>query len=104
MKDLLIAWIILLAGLGVPAVVSGGEVGRAAQGRWEDIVKAAEKEGEVTVYATNSVGDLQVIWDAFKKKFAGFVKESRTAVVVLSNSAEDVVDPLGMSILELLQR
>ena len=33
------------------------------------VVKAAEKEGEVTVYATNSVGDLQVIWDAFKKKF-----------------------------------
>ena len=69
MKDLLIAWIILLAGLGVPAVVSGGEVERAAQGRWEDIVKAAEKEGEVTVYATNSVGDLQVIWDAFRKKY-----------------------------------
>ena len=41
----------------------------AAQPGWEDVVKAAEKEGEVTVYATNSVGDLQVIWDAFKKKF-----------------------------------
>src|SRR5262245_63751681 len=40
-----------------------------AQARWEDIVRAAEKEGEVTVYATNSVGDLQVIWDAFRKKF-----------------------------------
>ena len=25
---------------------------------WEEVVKAAEKEGEVTVYATNSVGDL----------------------------------------------
>jgi ABC-type Fe3+ transport system substrate-binding protein len=41
----------------------------AAQARWEDIVRAAEKEGEVTVYATNSVGDLQVIWHAFRKKF-----------------------------------
>src|ERR1700741_1511900 len=41
----------------------------AAQARWEDVVKAAEKEGEGTVYATNSVGDRQVIWDAFKKKF-----------------------------------
>ena len=41
----------------------------AAQARWDDVVRAAEKEGEVTVYATNSVGDLQVIWDAFKKKF-----------------------------------
>lgn len=42
---------------------------RAAATRWEDVVKGAEKEGEVTVYATNSVGDLQVIWEAFKKKF-----------------------------------
>src|SRR6185503_6144294 len=41
----------------------------AAQSRWEDVVRAAEKEGEVTVYATNSVGDLQVIWDAFRKKY-----------------------------------
>ena len=45
------------------------DTGAAAQTGWEDIVRAAEKEGEVTVYATNSVGDLQVIWDAFKKKF-----------------------------------
>ena len=42
----------------------------AAQARWEDLVKAAEKEGEVTVYATNSVGDLQVIWDAFQKEIS----------------------------------
>jgi len=41
----------------------------AAQPGWEEVVKAAEKEGEVTVYATNSVGDLTVIWDAFRKKF-----------------------------------
>jgi iron(III) transport system substrate-binding protein len=45
------------------------QVAQAAQARWEDVVRSAEKEGEVTVYATNSVGDLQVIWDAFKKKF-----------------------------------
>ncbi|HEX7898155.1 MAG TPA: serine hydrolase domain-containing protein [Planctomycetota bacterium] len=38
------------------------------------------------------------------RSFAGFVKESRTAVVVLSNTAEDFVDPLGVAILELLQR
>jgi len=43
--------------------------GFAAQSGWEDTVRGAEKEGEVTVYATNSVGDLQVIWDAFKKRF-----------------------------------
>src|SRR5262245_44184498 len=35
----------------------------AAQPGWEEVVKAAEKEGEVSVYATNSVGDLTVIWD-----------------------------------------
>jgi len=53
-------------GVGVWAIL---DIASAAQSRWEDVVKAAEKEGEVTVYATNSVGDLQVIWDAFKKKF-----------------------------------
>ena len=55
--------------MDAPVTALAGEAGRATQGRWEDVVKAAEKEGEVTVYATNSVGDLQVIWDAFKKKF-----------------------------------
>ncbi len=51
------------------ASVFGADPPRSAPSRWEDVVKAAEKEGEVTVYATNSVGDLQVIWEAFKKKF-----------------------------------
>ena len=51
------------------ASVFGADAARSASSRWEDVVKAAEKEGEVTVYATNSVGDLQVIWEAFKKKF-----------------------------------
>ncbi|MGH7773720.1 MAG: extracellular solute-binding protein [Candidatus Binatia bacterium] len=37
--------------------------------QWEEVVKEAEREGEVTVYATNSVGDLQVIWGAFRKKY-----------------------------------
>lgn len=38
------------------------------------------------------------------RSFAAFVKKSRTAVVVLSNTTEDFVDPLGVAILELLQR
>ena len=29
----------------------------AAQVRWDDAVRAAEKEGELSVYATNSVGE-----------------------------------------------
>src|SRR6266567_6862554 len=60
-------WII--ATTVVVGVWAVAETASAAQARWEDVVKAADKEGEVTVYATNSVGDLQVIWDAFKKKF-----------------------------------
>jgi D-alanyl-D-alanine-carboxypeptidase/D-alanyl-D-alanine-endopeptidase len=38
------------------------------------------------------------------RSFAAFVKESGTAVVVLSNTTEDFVDPLGVAVLELLQR
>ena len=55
----------------------------AAQARWEDVVRAAEKEGEVSVYATNSVGELTVIWDAFKKKFP---KIKLTAVPISTTS------------------
>src|SRR5215510_4561185 len=51
----------------VAVTVAGAAM--AAQAGWEEVVKTAEKEGEVSVYATNSVGDLTVIWDAFKKKF-----------------------------------
>ena len=61
--------ILVVAVFFVAAVCALADRTAAAPARWEDVVKAAEKEGEVTVYATNSVGDLQVIWDAFKKKF-----------------------------------
>ncbi len=50
-------------------VLLGSQTASAAQARWDDVVRAAEKEGEVAVYATNSVGDLDVIWAAFRKKF-----------------------------------
>ena len=56
--------IFIFLGTGTVVVVAF-----AAQPGWEETAKAAEKEGEVTVYATNSVGDLTVIWDAFRKKF-----------------------------------
>lgn len=36
---------------------------------WNKLVQAAEKEGEVRVYATNSVGDLPIIWQTFQKRF-----------------------------------
>lgn len=36
---------------------------------WDKLVRAAEKEGEVRVYATNSVGNLPIIWQTFQKRF-----------------------------------
>jgi iron(III) transport system substrate-binding protein len=51
------------------APVSAGEARLPAQGQWEGIVKEAEREGEVAVYASNSVGDLQIIWGAFRKQY-----------------------------------
>jgi len=69
-----------------------GEGARPAQARWEEVVKAAEKEGEVTVYATNSVGDLQIIWDAFRKRFPKIklnsVSISTTSEIVTKVMAE----------------
>src|SRR4029077_1814363 len=60
-------WLVaVFMGMGT-FTVAGAAI--AAQPGWDEVVKAAEKEGEVSVYATNSVGDLTVIWDALKKKF-----------------------------------
>src|SRR5437660_10651528 len=61
--------VLVVVGLLVVAVCALADRANAAQASWEEVVKAADKEGEVTVYATNSVGDLQVIWEAFRKKF-----------------------------------
>ncbi len=64
----------------------------AAQARWEEVIRAAEKEGEVTVYASNSVGDLPVIWEAFRKKFPkvklNAVPVSTTSEIVTKAMAE----------------
>jgi tripartite-type tricarboxylate transporter receptor subunit TctC len=65
--------------------VLAADTPRSAQ-RWEEVIKGAEKEGEVTVYATNSVGDLQVIWDAFRKKFSKIKLNS----VAISTTSEIV--------------
>src|SRR5713226_7198566 len=85
-----IAWIIAL--VISPGLVGGmkqvfaADAARSAPQRWEEVVKAAEKEGEVTVYATNSVGDLQVIWEAFRKKFSKIKRNS----VPISTTSEIV--------------
>ncbi len=36
---------------------------------WQALVKRAEEEGQVTVYATDSIGNAQVIWSAFQKRY-----------------------------------
>lgn len=60
--------IFLLQSLGGPGHVEAAGEGGPWQAEWEKAVKAAEGEG-VTVYAITPVGDLQVIWDAFRKRF-----------------------------------
>jgi len=36
---------------------------------WDSVVKKGEEEGQVTVYATDSIGNAQVIWAAFQKRY-----------------------------------
>jgi iron(III) transport system substrate-binding protein len=59
---------LFLAGL----VLSGGAVAAerpAATQDWEATVKRAEDEGQIAVYATDSIGNAQVIWAAFQKRY-----------------------------------
>src|SRR2546428_8433741 len=64
-----VVFLLALVPLWTASFVIAADTGRTGQQRWEEIVRAAEKEGAVVVYATNSVGDLPVIWEAFRKKF-----------------------------------
>jgi iron(III) transport system substrate-binding protein len=41
----------------------------AASQEWDTIVTRAEEEGQVTVYATDSIGNAQLIWAAFQKRY-----------------------------------
>ncbi len=36
---------------------------------WDALVKKAEEEGEVAIYATDSIGNAQSIWAAFQKRY-----------------------------------
>jgi iron(III) transport system substrate-binding protein len=40
-----------------------------ASQEWDTIVTRAEEEGQVTVYATDSIGNAQLIWAAFQKRY-----------------------------------
>lgn len=56
--------ILLAARIGAAA-----DVRSPASQEWDTIVKKAEEEGQVSVYATDSVGNAQTIWTAFQKRY-----------------------------------
>ena len=60
---------LLSIGLLVCLVLAVVEVKADWQAEWEKTVKAAEREGKVRVYASTSVGDLRVVWNAFQEKY-----------------------------------
>ena len=59
----------------VIVILLGAEVALSAEPRsfapqeWDSIVKRAEEEGQVGVYATDSIGNAQMIWAAFQKRY-----------------------------------
>jgi len=56
-------------------IACGTEVGMCAEVRssasqeWDAVVKRAEEEGQVSVYATDSIGNAPMIWAAFQKRY-----------------------------------
>ncbi len=65
----LIALLLLQVLMGVEGI-DAAEARSSWQAEREKVVKAAEEEGQVRIYASNSVGNLQVIWDAFQKRYS----------------------------------
>ena len=62
-------WALSLALLSVHALMSLCFTVRVeAKPSWAKVVKAAEEEGQVTIYA-GPIGDLPIIREAFQKKF-----------------------------------
>ena len=62
------SWVSVLI-LLTAEVISAAETGSPAAQEWDKLVKRAEEEGQVTVYASDSVGNLRLIWDAFQKRY-----------------------------------
>jgi ABC-type glycerol-3-phosphate transport system substrate-binding protein len=48
---------------------SGGEENTPVAGAWPDVIKAAEKEGSVTIYSSQVTDQLQALKVAFEKKY-----------------------------------
>lgn len=50
-------------------VVMAADARLSVSQEWEAVVKRAEQEGQVSVYATDSIGNAPMIWAAFQKRY-----------------------------------
>lgn len=60
---------VLLLKLLLATAVYAAEPRPASGQEWDALVKKAEEEGEVAIYATDSIGNAQSIWAAFQKRY-----------------------------------
>jgi len=81
----------LLVSFALPAVDGNA----SWQVEWEKTLEAARAEGSVAVYATSSVGNLRIIWEAFRKRYPKIklinVVPGRGTAGVIRIMAEDIV-------------
>jgi iron(III) transport system substrate-binding protein len=62
-------WCIAVLVVVLTEVAAAADSRPSAFQEWETIVTRAEEEGQVTVYATDSIGNAQLIWAAFQKRY-----------------------------------
>ena len=60
---------VLLLKLMLVTAGAAAETKPAGAQEWNALVKKAEEEGEVAIYATDSIGHAQTIWAAFQKRY-----------------------------------
>ena len=61
--------LVLLLTIFNPRLGAPAEIKPAALQEWDAAVKKAEDEGQVSVYATDSIGNAPMIWAAFQKRY-----------------------------------
>ena len=60
---------VLLLKLTLVSAGAAAETKPVSAQEWNALVKKAEEEGEVAIYATDSIGHAQTIWAAFQKRY-----------------------------------
>jgi len=60
---------VVMVGLWLAECTSAAELRPVTSQEWDALVKRAEDEGEVAIYATDSIGNAQTIWTAFQKRY-----------------------------------